>query len=93
MKHAEAILKELALHVQPPRGCVIVLTEWKLRDQNDPNWVAASGNIVDTQKLVRYGEKIAELRRTDAIIDWSDVKMITGGSRRVVVWPSQLDGD
>ena len=29
MKPAEAMLKELVRYVRPPRGCAIVLTEWK----------------------------------------------------------------
>jgi hypothetical protein len=91
MRAAEAILKELVLHVRPPRGCAIVLTEWKSSGPTDPNWVAASGTM-ETQNLVRYSEKIAELRKTDPKIDWSDVKIITG-ARRVALWLSEIDGD
>lgn len=91
MKSAEAMLKELVLHVAPPRGCAIVLTEWKSSGPADPNWVAASG-IMDAQKLVRYGEKIAELRKTDPKIDWSGVK-IRAGPRRVALWLSEVDGN
>jgi hypothetical protein len=80
MKHAEAILKELVLHVRPPRGCAIVLTEWQSSGPTDPNWVAASGNM-DATKLVSYSEKIAALRKTDTMIDWSDVKLTTGARR------------
>src|SRR5262249_55428489 len=62
-------------HVRPPRGCAIVLTEWKSRGPTEPNWVAATGNM-EAQKLARYNEKIAELRKTDPQIDWSDVKIL-----------------
>ena len=39
MRAAEATLKELVLHVSPPRGCAIVLTELKSSGPTDPNWV------------------------------------------------------
>jgi hypothetical protein len=87
MRSAEAVLEELVLHVRPPRGCAIVLTEWKSSGPTDPNWVAASGNM-EMPKLVRYGEKIAELRKTDPQIDWSDVKILAG-RRRVALWLSR----
>jgi hypothetical protein len=41
MKPAEGVLKELVLHVRPPRGRAIVLTEWNSSGPTDPNWVAA----------------------------------------------------
>ena len=89
MKHAEAMLKELVLHVRPPRGCAIVLTEWKSSGPTDPNWVTASGNM-EAQKLVRFSEIVAELRKTDPKIDWSDVKILVG-PRRVALWLSEVD--
>jgi hypothetical protein len=91
MKRAEAMLKELVRDVRPPRGCAIVLTELKSSDPTDPNWVAACGNM-EVQKLVRYSEKIAEWRRTDPQIDWSDVKVLVG-PRRVALWLSEVDGN
>jgi hypothetical protein len=86
MKSAEAMLEELVSHVRPPRGCAIVLTEWKSSGPTEPNWVDSTGNM-EAQKLARYNEKIAELRKTDPQIDWSDVK-IHRGSHRVVLWLS-----
>jgi hypothetical protein len=89
MRYAEAMLKELVLYVRPPRGCAIVLTEWKPSGPTDPNWVAATGNM-EAQKLVRYNEKIAELRKTNPTVDWSDVKILVG-PRRVALWLSEVD--
>ncbi len=89
MRPAAEILKELALHVRPPRGCAIVLMEWKSSVPPEPNWVAASG-IMQGQTLARYSEKIAELRKTDPEIDWSNVKIIDG-LRRVLVRLSEID--
>jgi hypothetical protein len=40
MRHARAVLEELMRYVQPPKGCVIVLTERPLTKPADPNWVA-----------------------------------------------------
>jgi hypothetical protein len=89
MKTAEAMLNELVLHVRPPRGCAIVLTEWKSNGPTDPNWVAASG-IMEAKKLVHYSEKIAELRKTNPLIDWSDVNIVTG-IHRVALWLSEIE--
>jgi hypothetical protein len=92
MKSAEAILRELVQHVRPPRGCAIVLTEWNSGGPVDPNWVAACGNM-EAQKLVRYNEKVAELRKTHSKIDWSDVKLSAGTRRRVALWLSEVEGE
>jgi len=89
MKPAEAVLKELIQHVRPPRGCAVVLAERNSSGPIDPNWVWASGNM-DLQKLERYSERVAELRKTDPIIDWSDVKTLVG-PRRVALWLSEVD--
>ena len=71
-------------------GCAIVLTEWKSGGPTEPNWVAATANM-EAQKLARYNEKIAELRKTDLQIDWSDVKILRG-PHRVVLWLSEVNG-
>jgi hypothetical protein len=93
MRPAEAILNELVLHVSPPRGCAIVLTEWKSSGPTDPNWVASCG-IMEAQGLLRFNEKIVELRRTNPQIDWSDVKISIGeGRRRVALWLSEVEGN
>jgi hypothetical protein len=45
---------------------------------------------MEAQKLVRYNEKIAELRNTNPTVDWSDVKILVG-PRRVALWLSEVD--
>jgi len=45
---------------------------------------------MEAQKLARYNEKIAELRKTDPQIDWSDVKILRG-LHRVVLWLSEVE--
>jgi hypothetical protein len=91
MRQVETVMRELVLHVRPPRGCAIVLTEWKSSGPTDPNWIAASGSM-GAQKLISYSEKIAELRKTDPQIDWSLVKLLAG-FRRVALWLSEVEGD
>ena len=59
MRAAEATLKELVLHVSPPRGCAIVLTELKSSGPTDPNWVAACG-IMEARRLSRFNEKVVD---------------------------------
>ena len=79
MRAVQATLKELVLHVSPPRGCAIVLTELKSGGPTDPNWVAACG-IMEAQRLSRFNEKVVELRRTDPQVDWSDVQILSAGT-------------
>jgi hypothetical protein len=86
MRTAQEVLKELVAKAQPPVGCPIILTEWKPRNLGEPNWLAACGNM-EVRALVRYQEKLAELRRLDMEVDWSSVKLQVNG-RHVVHWIS-----
>lgn len=79
MKTAQAIWQELVSHVRPPQGVKIALTERPSNGPADPNWIAGCGNM-DQQKSEFYAKKIAELRKTDPIIDWSAV----GGQPRCI---------
>jgi hypothetical protein len=92
MKHAEAMLREIVLHVRPPRGCAIVLLEWESKRAEDENWVASVG-IMDADRVLRFTGKVAELRKTDPIIDWSEVQIRWGSQRRVALWLSEVEGD
>ena len=93
MKSAEVMLNELIRYVRPPRGCAIVLTEEKPKRSNEPNWDARSGTM-ETQSILRFKKRVAELRKTDTLIDWSDVKILDGQQRRVALWLSEVgDGN
>lgn len=49
---------------------------------------------MEARKFLRYNEKIVKLRTTDPIIDWSDVKILVVGQRRVAHWMhSEVDSD
>jgi hypothetical protein len=50
----------------------------------EPNWIASCGNM-EVRALVRYQEKLSELRRLDMEVDWSSVKLQANG-RRVAHW-------
>jgi hypothetical protein len=90
MKHARELLTEIARHVGPPRGCAIVLTEWKSDLPPEPNWVASTG-LMPEPMMSRYAEKIVEVRKSDPKVDWSKEKMIDG-LRRIALWLSEIDG-
>jgi hypothetical protein len=79
MKAAETMLNELILHV--PKGCTVTITERPSSRPTDPNWVAGSGGGMDPQQTELYQKKVAELRKTDTIIDWSGVETFNGPRR------------
>jgi hypothetical protein len=59
----------------------------------DPNWVSSTGNM-DAERLLRHNEKVAELRKTNTIIDWSGVNIFVGPDRRrIALWLSEVDDD
>ena len=72
MRHARAVLEDLVFGVQPPRGCAIVFSERSFSKPSDPNWVATVGPMPSEYNR-RYTAKVAELRKTDPRIDWSQV--------------------
>jgi hypothetical protein len=90
MRHARTVLQELVLHVRPPKGCAIILTERPSKTPSDPNWVATVGPLA-AEYSRRYTAKVAELRQTDFRIDWSEVAS-PDGPRRVALRHSELIG-
>jgi hypothetical protein len=91
MRNARVVLEELVLHVQPPKGCAIVLTERPVSKLSDPNWVATVGPMV-SEYTRRYTAKVAELRKTDLRIDWSEVTGLDE-RRRIALRHSELIGE
>ena len=69
MRHARTVLEDLVRHVQPPKGCAIVLTERPLRsaERSKLGCYGRSNGVGIQQALHR---KVAELRKTDLRIDW-----------------------
>ena len=88
MRHARAVLEDLVLRVQPPNGCAIVLTERPFSKASDPNWVPTVGPMGRDYTRC-YTAKVADLRKTDLGIDWSEVSALDG-PRRIAIWHSEL---
>src|SRR4029077_16481837 len=80
MRHAPSVLEDLVLHVQPPKGCAIALTERPFGNPSDPNWIATVAPMV-LEYARRYTAKVADLRKTDLRIDWSEVVGVDGPRR------------
>jgi hypothetical protein len=91
MRRARAILEDLVLHVQPPKGCAIVLTERPCCKSSDPNWVATVGPM-GPDYAKRYTAKVAELRKTDLRIDWAEIAS-ADKPRRIALRHSELIGE
>jgi hypothetical protein len=87
MKPADDVLDELVRYVQPHRGCAISLTESDPKATGDTNWIAGSGTM-DEPALERFGRKVAELRKSDPLIDWSKavVPPSPGARKQVTRW-------
>ena len=88
LRSAESILKEVIVHVQPPRGCEIRLTERLADGAFGPNWSSTSGDL-EPLKLALYDQNINDLRKTNPKIDWSDVKLVEG-SRSLARWLAEV---
>jgi hypothetical protein len=57
--------------------------------EGEPNWIASIGSI-DLYRLEKFNRKIFELRRSDALIDWSasrNARESIGASRSTVLKP------
>ena len=90
MRHARAVLEELVLHVQPPKGCAIALPERPFSNPIDPNWITTVGPMA-FEYARRYTAKVAELRKTDLRIDSSEVTGLDG-RRRIALRHAELVG-
>ena len=91
MRAARAVLEELVLHVQPPRGCAIVLTERPCNKPTDPNWVATVGPM-RSEYMKRYTARVAELRKIDLRVDWSEIKS-SDTPRRIALRLSEVTNE
>ena len=88
MRDVREVLEELVRHVQPPKGCAIVLTERPIGNDSEPNWTATVGPMgVDHGR--RFTKKVAQLRKADLRIDWS-VLTNGNGPRRIALRLSEL---
>jgi hypothetical protein len=87
VKTARELVREIGLAVQPPRGVAIVLTE---RPGALPNWLAAA-QIMEFAFTDKLSAKVAELRKTDPLVDWSEVYKRPSEAHRIVKFLSERD--
>ena len=80
VKTAKELVREVGLAVRPPQGVAIVLTE---HPGDEPNWVAAA-SVMEAALSEKFSKKVAELRKTDPLVDWDGVKRGQPEYRRVV---------
>jgi hypothetical protein len=66
MKTAHQLVDEIALEVRPPKGVAIELHE----RSGSPNWVAGAPPMA-VALADKFSAKIAALRKSDPIIEWS----------------------
>ena len=85
LKTANALVRELGSAVQPPTGTAIVLTE---EPGAQPNWAAVG--MMEAALTDKFSEKVAELRRTDPLVDWTGVDKGHAEFRRVVKFLSAV---
>ena len=85
LKTANALVRELGSAVQPPKGIAIVVTE---EPGAQPNWVAAAG-MMEAALTDKFSEKVAELRKSDPLVDWGGVDKGHAEFRRVVKFLSK----
>jgi hypothetical protein len=89
MKTARDLLAQLVEHTKPPRECPIKLKEWPLGGLTDRNWIAICGELEDDKRLL-YAEEVVRMRKSNARVDWSDIKS-NEDSRRIVQWPLDFE--
>lgn len=87
MKPADDLLEELIGYVQPQRGCAISLIETEPKASGEPNWTAIAGAMTRAG-VERYGRKVAQLRQSDPMVDWSNavVPPWPGARKQVTRW-------
>jgi hypothetical protein len=83
------ILEELFHHVAPPQRVAIELIESSPAHANDPNWVAAMGSS-DAHRNEKSSQKVADLSKTDANVDWSGIEERVGQNRHATRWLSEI---
>ena len=92
IRPAKQVLDELASYVGSPRGVVIFLAESIPSFANGLNWVAIMDGT-GVQCNERFEHKVARLRKSDPIVDWSGIEQRGERKWRIVRWLSPGAGD
>jgi hypothetical protein len=86
-KRALDFLEELIRFVKPPRGCAIVLTEYR----NAPrNWMADADDTVSPDALARFVSAVSSLQLRRPFVDWDGVTERLGELRRIARFASEV---
>jgi hypothetical protein len=89
VRPVKQVLDELARYVEPPRGVAIFLAESIPSSASDMNWAAIMGER-GVQCNDRFEHKVAGLRKSDPIVDWSGIEEHGGQKWRIVRWVSNI---
>jgi hypothetical protein len=90
VKTALDLVQELSRYVMPPPGVTIEVTERPSHEANEHNWQAAA-SVMDPRRNDLFSKMVAELRRSDRIVDWSEAPG-PPGHRKVAVQLSKPAG-
>jgi hypothetical protein len=89
VRPVKQVLSELASYVDPPRGVAIFLAESIPSSASDLNWVAIMGET-SVQCNERFEYKVAGVRKSDPIVDWSGIDQRGERKWRIVRWISDI---
>jgi hypothetical protein len=92
MKTANQLLLEIFHHVAPHRASTISITEAEPTTNEQTNWVANS-NGMGPDKVALFTRKIAELRKSDRLVDWSTVPPPAAKGARKHIWKRVTETD
>ena len=87
MKTALDVLEAIGRHVRPPRGLAIELAE----REGSPNWAAAMARNPSPGMARVFAKQVAELRKSDPVVDWSGITERRGYAGRVARWHSEVE--
>jgi len=88
LRPVKQVLDELVRYVEAPRGVTIFLTESIPSSASDLNWVAIM-EPTGVQCNDRFAHKVAGLRKSDPLVDWSGIDEHGGQKRRIIKWVSE----
>jgi hypothetical protein len=89
LRTATQILQEIFEYVEPPQGVAIDVIESFSGHANYPNCTAEMG-FTDAPRKEKFSQKMADLKKTDANVDWSSIEEHVGRKRHVTRWLSPI---
>ena len=77
MRLARAVLEQLVLHVQPPKGLRNCFDSTAIQ-QTQRSQLGCTVGPMGSENTKRYAAKVADLRKTDLRVDWSEIESPDG---------------